>query len=315
MKKLSVLLAAAMFIFSFSAFAAENEPQDNLPAEIAAETVVQPEMIDASVVINGTPVTYTASAVLKNGVFFVPFAETAKALEVSYTTYDGAHKAYTPSRSLIIDSLYNAYINKVLQIPEAAPEIISGKLYVPVTLFVSTFNMQYIADTAAEKPTAYLATGSVVTSSPSSAPTAIAATPEANAAYVNAAGLASDTYYLIWISKSDFSVRVFLGNKGEWEQINSFTCAIGAPGSPTCEGTYKYYQAQSRWDFKSYYVGPIMRFNGGYAMHSTLLYPDGSPKDDRVGMRLSHGCVRLHPEDINWLFYYVPVGTTIHITA
>ena len=58
-----------------------------------------------------------------------------------------------------------------------------------------------------------------------------------------------------------------------------------------------------------------MRFNGGYAIHSTLLYPNGTPKDNRVGVKISHGCIRLRPDDINWMFYYVPLKTTIHITG
>ena len=133
--------------------------------------------------------------------------------------------------------------------------------------------------------------------------------------YVNQKGLSSQTEYLIWVSKSEFKVRVFRGSKGNWNLINSLTCAIGKPSTPTCEGTYKYYQAQKMWDYGSYYVGPIMRFNGGYAIHSTLIYKNGTPKDNRVGMKLSLGCVRLQPQDINWLFSTIPLYTTIHITG
>lgn len=133
--------------------------------------------------------------------------------------------------------------------------------------------------------------------------------------YVNSAELSSETDYLVWVSKSEFKVRVYLGSKGNWEPVKTFTCAIGKPSTPTCEGTYKYYQAQTMWDYGSYYVGPIMRFNGGYAIHSTLIYKNGTPKDNRVGMKLSLGCVRLQPPDINWMATYVPLRTTIHITG
>lgn len=133
--------------------------------------------------------------------------------------------------------------------------------------------------------------------------------------YVNLKGLSSKTDYLVWISKSEYKVRVYVGTKGNWKLVKTFTCAIGKPSTPTCEGTYTYYQAQKMWDYGSYYVGPIMRFNGGYAIHSTLIYKDGTPKDNRVGMKLSLGCIRLQPADINWMASYVPLNTTIHITA
>jgi L,D-transpeptidase ErfK/SrfK len=44
----------------------------------------------------------------------------------------------------------------------------------------------------------------------------------------------------------------------------------------------------------------------GYLIHGTNM-PSG------VGMRVSHGCVRLYPEDIERLFARVPTGTPVHI--
>jgi hypothetical protein len=39
----------------------------------------------------------------------------------------------------------------------------------------------------------------------------------------------------------------------------------------------------------------------------------GTNKPWGVGLRVSHGCVRLYPEDIARLFHEVPVGTQVHI--
>ena len=54
---------------------------------------------------------------------------------------------------------------------------------------------------------------------------------------------------------------------------------------------------------------------GAYAMRlsrpSYLLH--GTNKPDGVGMRVSHGCVRLYPEDIERLFGEVAVGTDVRI--
>ena len=44
----------------------------------------------------------------------------------------------------------------------------------------------------------------------------------------------------------------------------------------------------------------------GYLIH-------GTNKPYGIGMRVSHGCVRLYPEDIEALFAQVPVGTPVNI--
>ncbi len=131
---------------------------------------------------------------------------------------------------------------------------------------------------------------------------------------VNRRGIASQTDYLIWISKSEYLVRVYQGSKGEWVLINSFPCAIGKPSTPTCTGEYRYYSRETAWRYSNYYCGPIMRFNGGYAIHSTLLRYDGTDYDGRVGVAISHGCVRLRPDKLDWLINTVPLYTKIYIT-
>jgi L,D-transpeptidase ErfK/SrfK len=45
---------------------------------------------------------------------------------------------------------------------------------------------------------------------------------------------------------------------------------------------------------------------GAYLIH-------GTNKPDAIGMRTSHGCIRLYPEDIERLFSMVPVGTPVNI--
>ncbi len=339
MKKLSILLAMIMLFSSVSAFAEdvllispnplagenavetekteETETTENTevvpeapetPDEPAMpETPVVPEeppvvVVDADIVINGTQQAFSASAVSKNGHILVPFREMTYALSLAYSYTDGNYKAFSPTHTLSVDSLNNIYIDGVLQTTEITPEVIAEMLFVPVEFFAKAFNMDQILNLDGEKPKLYLGTASTEN-------------VNLNNSYVNNKGLKSDTYYLIWVSKSEYKVRVFLGEQGHWNQIKDFTCAIGAPWTPTCEGTYKYYQTQERWDYGSYYVGPIMRFNGGYAIHSTLIYKNGTPKDNRVGMKLSLGCVRLRPEDIAWLHYYAPLGTTVHITG
>lgn len=131
---------------------------------------------------------------------------------------------------------------------------------------------------------------------------------------VNGNKIWSDTDYLIWVSKSNYMVSVFLRDSGSWKCIKYFKCSIGAPSTPTITGQFRYYQYQTKWQYNGYYVGPIMRFYGGYAIHSTLINNNGTDRDGRVGKMISHGCVRVRPENINWLTYYIPIGTKIYIT-
>ncbi len=131
---------------------------------------------------------------------------------------------------------------------------------------------------------------------------------------VNREGITSRTNYLIWVSKSDFTVKVYKGSRYNWECIRTAPCAIGAPGTPTVEGQFEYLYPGGYWDYGSYYVYPTMMFYGGYALHSTLRATGGGVWDDRVGVMISHGCVRLHPEDIEWIYKLIPIGTRIYVT-
>ncbi len=135
------------------------------------------------------------------------------------------------------------------------------------------------------------------------------------AKYVNEQGITSRTEYLVWISKKDFTVSLFKGSQGKWRWVKSMPCAIGAPSTPTIEGSFELIERKDRWCYDSYYCGPIMRFKNGYALHSTLIRYDGTPYDSRVGVKISHGCVRLRPEDINWLFNITPMYSRIWVTA
>jgi len=56
---------------------------------------------------------------------------------------------------------------------------------------------------------------------------------------------------------------------------------------------------------------PLGDFAFRLSLPSYLIH--GTNKPYGVGMRVSHGCVRLYPEDIARLFPEVPVGTEVHI--
>ncbi len=132
--------------------------------------------------------------------------------------------------------------------------------------------------------------------------------------YVNSFDIESRTDYLIWISKKDYRVNLYLGENRKWRNIASYACALGAPETPTIEGEFEYCEYIQKWNYPYYYCGPVMRFYNGYALHSTLIKHNGELYDNRVEVNISHGCIRLVPEDIQYLVDYVPMGTKIIIT-
>lgn len=133
--------------------------------------------------------------------------------------------------------------------------------------------------------------------------------------FVNSRGIGSPTDYMIWVSKANFTVTIFERNEEDaWDCLRIMPCSIGAPGTPTITGQFQYYQYQDKWDYGSYYCGPIMRFYGGYALHSVLVYNNGTFRDGRIGMKISHGCVRMLPEDIQWLADITPLKTKVYVT-
>lgn len=56
---------------------------------------------------------------------------------------------------------------------------------------------------------------------------------------------------------------------------------------------------------------PLGRFALRLGFKSYLIH--GTDKPFGIGMRVTHGCMRLYPEDIERMFHSVPVGTTVHI--
>lgn len=132
--------------------------------------------------------------------------------------------------------------------------------------------------------------------------------------FINSKNISSKTNYLIWIDKSDFAVTVFEGSQNNWRAINSYPCSIGAPKTPTITGQFEYFSKEKRWSYPQYYCGPVMRFYNGYALHSTLVRYDGTDYDPRLGMMISHGCIRMKPQDIQYMWDTIPLYTKVYVT-
>ena len=132
--------------------------------------------------------------------------------------------------------------------------------------------------------------------------------------FVNSKNFTSSSQYLIWVDTANFKTNIFIGTANKWSLHKSYLCTIGKPWNPTIKGTYfvgvKGYSFGENRGFRCLYYTQI---KGNYLFHSIPYYLDGTIKDDRLGMQLTDGCVRLATENAKWIYDNIPGGTTIFI--
>lgn len=127
-------------------------------------------------------------------------------------------------------------------------------------------------------------------------------------------GYSSDTDYLLVVDTTACKTGVFFKNGNTWDYMSYWLCAPGAPDTPTITGVFTVTPLKMNgfYSFGSqqYYA---TQFYGDYLFHSTTYNSDGSVQNDRVGMQLSHGCVRLETNNAKWIYDNIPAGTTVVI--
>ena len=57
---------------------------------------------------------------------------------------------------------------------------------------------------------------------------------------------------------------------------------------------------------REYFAGQRTRFDLPMALH-------GTPFQKSIGTSATHGCIRMHDDDIEWLYNNVPVGTKVYL--
>ena len=121
----------------------------------------------------------------------------------------------------------------------------------------------------------------------------------------------SATPYLLLVNRSRHKVYIFQGYRGNWKQIREWSCGDGAASTPTVEGTFKVQNRGYYFDSGSARCYWWTQFYGNYLFHSVLYHKDGTLMDGRVGMALSHGCVRLEIQNAKWIYDTIPSGSTV----
>jgi lipoprotein-anchoring transpeptidase ErfK/SrfK len=120
-----------------------------------------------------------------------------------------------------------------------------------------------------------------------------------------------DRWLVIYRTARKF--EFYVGDK----KVRSGTIAVGAPGMETPLGLF---YVQSKFDPTWPVLGAYAFETSGYSKLSDwpgggVVGVHGTNTPQYLGQAVSHGCVRLHDQDIQFLRSVVPVGTPIKIVA
>lgn len=121
----------------------------------------------------------------------------------------------------------------------------------------------------------------------------------------------SSTPYLILVNRSTHKVGVFRGWQGSWQSVYYWDCSDGAPSTPTVEGVFTVGIRGYYFDSGASRCYWYTQFRGNYLFHSVLYNKNGTLRDGRLGMALSHGCVRLDINNAKWIYDNIPSGTKV----
>lgn len=256
------------------------------------------------VYVEGRQIQASPGARLVNGVSMVPANAVATAMGLDYRyddRYNCAVCEIDGKQALFnMGTTYSTIFGEDKYLSQAC-ELIDGSAFVPVRTLAESFGAPIEAIDFGDHIDVIIGESAMVREYMQREP-------------INRWGIDSKTNYLVWVDKSNYRVNVYTGKKGMWKKVNSFPCALGAPDTPTITGSFEYLYRAQQWDYPNFYVGPCLVFYGGYAIHSTLLSYNGSDYDSRTGVKISHGCVRIHKPDIDWLAARLPIGSRIYVT-
>lgn len=133
--------------------------------------------------------------------------------------------------------------------------------------------------------------------------------------FVNENQIKSPTINLITTDLENKWTYVFEKNTdGLWNQLYKWECTVGKPSTPTIEGTFYVTGRKPYFGTDAYRVKYATRIKGAYYYHSVLFNAEGTEIiDNRLGMALSHGCIRLAVQNAQWIYDHILDATAIVI--
>lgn len=126
----------------------------------------------------------------------------------------------------------------------------------------------------------------------------------------------SKTKYLIAVDCTKNRTCIYQGKKGNWKLKYYWMCTTGAKNMPTVKGSFKVKKKVSHFgEPKGYTCWHATGFKGEYYFHSVLYKKNSKTKikDGRLGMKLSHGCIRLAKKNAKWIYKRCKKGTKVII--
>ena len=145
-------------------------------------------------------------------------------------------------------------------------------------------------------------------------------TPPLDAMGEKAQKYSSSTEYLILVDRDEHRVSIYTGEIWNWRQVKTFLCGNGKASTPTITGQFsipsKYPRSHPYFDSGSARCWYPTRIYGGYLFHSVLYYQQSGPysiMDGRLGVGVSHGCIRLALDNAKWIYDNIPLGTKVVI--
>lgn len=129
---------------------------------------------------------------------------------------------------------------------------------------------------------------------------------------IRAQSYSSSTSYLILVDRAACKVGIFTGRQGAWNFLYFWDCAPGTAATPTVSGVFTVQSKGYYFDSGSSRCYWYTQFYGNYLFHSVLYSKyTGDLVDGRVGIPLSHGCVRLVIGNAKWIYDNIPSGTKV----
>ncbi|HSQ90006.1 L,D-transpeptidase [Romboutsia sp.] len=132
--------------------------------------------------------------------------------------------------------------------------------------------------------------------------------------FINDNNITSSTNYLIITSIKNKFTYIYEKNNNVWNLLFKWSCTVGKPTTPTIKGVFSVgvkYPAIGDNNSSAKYAIHIIE---EYYYHSIIYDATGMHiKDDRLGLAISHGCIRLYTSSAKWIYDNVPSGTTIII--
>ena len=128
---------------------------------------------------------------------------------------------------------------------------------------------------------------------------------------LNSYWYSSSTKYLIVVDTYTCKVGVYYGSAYNWKLQYFWDCSPGKASTPTVTGVFTVGDKGYYFDSYGSRCYWYTQFCGNYLFHSVLYNTDGTLQDGRLGLNLSHGCVRLAYNNAYWIYKNIPRGTTV----